>query len=131
MISLERIRAAAGRAAPYVRRTPLLPLDDGPLLKLECLQATGAYKVRGFFAAALALPREQLAKGLITVSAGNAALACAYVAHRLGVPCRTVMVDTAPPPKVEGVRRLGAEPVFLPRPQLMEWMATAAWEREP
>ena len=131
MIPLERIRAASERASPYLRRTPLIALDDGALLKLECLQFTASYKVRGFFAAALTLPPEQLAKGLITVSAGNAALACAYVAHRLGVPCRTVMVDTAPPPKVEGVRRLGAEPVFLPRPQLMEWMATAAWEREP
>ena len=131
MIPLERIHAASERATPYLRRTPLIALDDGALLKLECLQFTASYKVRGFFAAALTLPREQLAKGLITVSAGNAALACAYVAHRLGVPCRTVMVDTAPPPKVEGVRRLGAEPVFLPRPQLMEWMATAAWEREP
>ena len=131
MIPLERIRAASERATPYFRRTPLIGLDDDALLKLECLQFTASYKVRGFFAAALTLPAEQLAKGLITVSAGNAALACAYVAHRLGVPCRTVMVDTAPPPKVEGVRRLGAEPVFLPRPQLMEWMATAAWEREP
>ncbi len=131
MIPLERIRAASERATPYLRRTPLIALDNGALLKLECLQFTASYKVRGFFAAALTLPPEQLAKGLITVSAGNAALACAYVAHRLGVPCRTVMVDTAPPPKVEGVRRLGAEPVFLPRPQLMEWMATAAWEREP
>ena len=131
MIPLERIRAASERANPYLRRTPLIALDGGALLKLECLQFTASYKVRGFFAAALTLPREQLEKGLITVSAGNAALACAYVAHRLGVPCRTVMVDTAPPPKVEGIRRLGAEPVFLPRPQLMEWMATAAWEREP
>ena len=64
-------------------------------LKLECLQPTGSFKGRGFFAAALALPKERLAKGLMTVSAGNAAQACAYVAHKLGVPCRVVMFDTA------------------------------------
>jgi threonine dehydratase len=131
MIALERIRAAAERASPHLRRTPVVPAADGTLLKLECLQVTGAYKVRGFFAAALALPPERRARGLLTVSSGNAALACAYVARALDVPCRTVMLDTAPPPKVDGVRRLRAEPVFLPRAELLEWMATAGWEGEP
>src|SRR5438445_7899273 len=114
MIGLERIRAAADRARPYVYRTPILPVD-GALLKLECLQPTGSFKVRGFFAAALALSKEGLAKGLITVSAGNAAQACAYVAHALGVSCRVVMYETAPATKIDGVRRWGATPVLLPR----------------
>src|SRR5206468_5398761 len=91
---LERIAAAAERAAPHVLRTPVVPLE-GVWLKLECLQPTGSFKVRGFFAAALALPPEQLRRGLITVSAGNAALACAYVAHRLGVPRRVAMYEAA------------------------------------
>ncbi len=131
MITLERVRAASARATPYIRRTPVVPAPDGTILKLECLQATGAYKVRGFFAAALALPPEQRAKGLLTVSSGNAAQACAYVANQLGVPCRTVMLDSAPALKVEGVRRLGATPVLIPRAALLTWMATAAWEGEP
>jgi threonine dehydratase len=131
MISLERVRAASERATPYIRRTPVVPAPDGTLLKLENLQATGAYKVRGFFAAALALPPEQREKGLITVSSGNAAQACAYVANRLGVPCRTVMLETAPRLKVDGVRRLGAEPVLIPRAELLNWMATAGWQQEP
>src|SRR5437868_13402489 len=118
MIPLERIRAATERASPHLRRTPVVPAGDGTLLKLECLQATGAYKVRGFFAAALALPPEPRAKGLITVSSGNAAQACAYVANRLGVPCRTVMLETAPQLTVDGVRRLGAGPVLIPRAEL-------------
>ncbi|MGN6813090.1 MAG: pyridoxal-phosphate dependent enzyme [Thermomicrobiales bacterium] len=131
MIDLERIRAAAVQVTPHIRRTPVVAAPAGLYLKLECLQVTGAYKVRGFFAAALALPPERRARGLLTVSSGNAALACAYVAHELDVPCRTVMLDTAPAPKVEGVRRLGATPVLLPRQQLLDWMANAAWEHEP
>src|SRR5260370_27198616 len=113
MIPIERIRAAAERARPHVLRTPLLPVE-GALLKPECLQPTGSFKVRGFFAAALALPAERLRRGLITVSAGNAAQACAYVAHDLGVPCRVFMYDTAPAPKLEGVKRWGAQPVLMP-----------------
>jgi threonine dehydratase len=131
MIPLGRIQSAAARATPYLRRTPVVPSRDGTWLKLENLQPTGAYKVRGFFAAALSLPPEERARGLLTVSSGNAALACAYVARQLGVPCRTVMLETAPPPKVNGVRQLGGVPVLLPRQELLDWMATGAWEVEP
>jgi threonine dehydratase len=130
MIGLERIRAAAERARPYVLRTPLVPVE-GAQLKLECLQPTGSFKVRGFFAAALALSPEHLRKGLITVSAGNAAQACAYVAYRLGVPCRVVMYDTAPPPKVDGVKRWGGTPIPMPREEMLQWMARQGWTGEP
>lgn len=131
MIPVSTVRAAAERAAPYVVRTPLLPLPGGRGLKLECLQPAGSFKVRGYFAAALALPAERLRAGLLTVSAGNAAAGCAYAAHRLGVPCRVVMVESAPAPKVEAVKRWGAVPSFLPRQQLFAWMADRGWESEP
>src|SRR6266568_5374355 len=130
LIPIERVKAAAERAQPHVVRTPLMPVE-GALLKLECLQPTGSFKVRGFFAAALALPTERLAKGLITVSAGNAAQACAYVAHALEVPCRVVMYETAPATKIDGVRRWGATPVLLPRDKVLEWLNTQAWKSEP
>lgn len=130
MIELERIRAAAERARPHVYRTPLIPVDAA-LLKLECLQPTGSFKVRGFFAAALSLPDEKRRHGLITVSAGNAAQACAYAAHTLGVPCRVVMYDTAPATKIEGVKRWGGKPLLMPRPALLDWLANAGWESEP
>src|SRR2546430_17295994 len=126
-----RARGAARRARPSVVRTPRLPLDGGAWLKPELLQPTGSFKVRGFFAAALALPEERRARGLLTVSAGNAALACAHVARRLGVPCRVVMFDTAPALKLSGVRALGAEVVLMPRERMLEWMAQRAWERGP
>ncbi|HXM73072.1 MAG TPA: pyridoxal-phosphate dependent enzyme [Candidatus Dormibacteraeota bacterium] len=130
MIEVGRIRAAAERARPYVLRTPMIPVD-GVHLKLECLQPTGSFKVRGYFAAALALEPEKLRKGLITVSAGNAAQACAYVAMKLGVPCRVFMFDTAPPPKVDGVKRWGATPIPMSREALFKWMAAEGWIDEP
>ncbi len=104
---------------------------DGALLKLECLQPTGSFKVRGFFAAALALPEEKRSHGLITVSAGNAAQACAYAAHALGVSCRVVMYDTAPATKIEGVKRWGGRPMLMPRAALLDWLANQGWESEP
>jgi threonine dehydratase len=129
LIPIDDVRTAAERARPYVQRTPLQPID-GAMLKLECLQPGGSFKVRGFFAAALALPKDRLARGLITVSAGNAAQACAYVAHVLGVPCRVVMYETAPAAKIDGVRRWGATPLLMPRDRMLEWMAAKGWESE-
>jgi threonine dehydratase len=133
LIPIDRVRAAAERARPYVQRTPMVPVE-GALLKLECLQPTGSFKVRGFFAAAtearLNMP-DRLRSGLITVSAGNAAQACAYAAMTLGVPCRVVMFDTAPATKIEGVKRWGGEPLLKPREEVLEWLASEAWRREP
>jgi threonine dehydratase len=131
MLSLEVIHAAAERARAHVMRTPVVPVSDGSWLKLELLQPTGSFKVRGFFAAALALPPERLERGLLTVSAGNAALACAYVARQLGVSCRVVMFDTAPETKLEGVQQLGGEPITMPRDGLLAWMTSRGWESEP
>jgi threonine dehydratase len=130
VIEVERIRAAAERARKHVQRTPLVPVD-GALLKLECLQPTGSFKVRGFFAAALHLQPQQLRRGLITVSAGNAAQACAYVAKTLGVSCRVVMYETAPVTKIEGVKRWGATPILMPRDAMLEWLANDGWRSEP
>ena len=113
-----------------MQRTPLVPVE-GALLKLECLQPTGSFKVRGFFAAATALPKGQLGRGLITVSAGNAAQACSYAAHALGVSCRVVMYENAPDAKINGVRRWGATPILMPRDQVLEWLANQRWTSEP
>ena len=131
MLSAAMINAAAERARTYVLRTPVVPTSNGNWLKLELLQPTGSFKVRGFFAAALALAPERLERGLLTVSAGNAALACAYVARQLGVSCRVVMFDSAPEPKLEGVRRLGGEPILMSRDRVLDWMLTRGWDSEP
>ncbi len=112
-------------------RSPLLPLDDATNLKLECVQPTGSFKVRGFFARALQLDEQERARGLLTVSAGNAAAACAYVAHRLGLRCRVVMYEEAPDAKKENVRRWGATPVFLSHDGVHAWLHDRGWESEP
>src|SRR5260370_12008202 len=130
MIGLDRIRAAADGARAYGQRPPLVPVD-GALLKLECLQPTGSFKVRGFFAAATALPEDKRRRGLVTVSAGNAAQACAYAAHSLGVSCRVVMYDTAPATKIEGVTRWGGTAAFMPRPALLESLSNRGRGSEP
>ncbi|TMD52398.1 MAG: pyridoxal-phosphate dependent enzyme [Chloroflexi bacterium] len=131
VIPIERIQAAAERAAPNVLRTPLLPLDERTHLKLECLQPTGSFKVRGFFARALQLTAEERARGLLTVSAGNAAAACSYVANRLGLRCRVVMYEEAPELKKDNVRRWGAVPIFLTHDAVHRWLQDRGWESEP
>ena len=94
-------------------RTPLVRLNyDGPAeiyLKLECLQPIGSFKIRGAYNAVRVLPDAERRRGVWTVSAGNAAQGVALAARKAGVPCRVLMIDTAPAAKKEATRRLGAE----------------------
>jgi threonine dehydratase len=94
-------------------RTPLIRLNyDGPAeiyLKLECLQPIGSFKIRGAYNAVRLLPEEQRSRGVWTVSAGNAAQGVALAAKRAGVPCKVLVMDTAPLAKLDAARRLGAE----------------------
>ena len=94
-------------------RTPLVRLNyDGPAeiyLKLECLQPIGSFKIRGAYNAVRLLPEEQRRHGVWTVSAGNAAQGVALAARKAGVPCKVLVMDTAPMTKLDAARRLGAE----------------------
>lgn len=94
-------------------RTPLVRLNyDAPAeiyLKLECLQPIGSFKIRGAYNAVRVLPDAERQLGVWTVSAGNAAQGVALAARKAGVPCRVLMIDTAPVAKKEATRRLGAE----------------------
>lgn len=94
-------------------RTPLVRLNyDGPAeiyLKLECLQPIGSFKIRGAYNAVRLLPEEQRRDGVWTVSAGNAAQGVALAAKKAGVPCKVLVMDTAPMAKLDAVRRLGGE----------------------
>lgn len=112
-ITLEDIEAARGRIGGTVLRTPLVKLDLGDgapdiRLKLENLQPTNAYKIRGATNAVAALSDEDRAKGVWTVSAGNAGQGVAYAARALGVPCTVVAIETAPQTKLDRMRALGA-----------------------
>lgn len=117
LVTIDAIRAAAGRIASIARRTPLLdvsPAAGRPLhLKCENLQRTGAFKIRGGFNLISQLAEAgEVASGVITYSSGNHAQAVACSAQTLGLPAVVVMPTTAPAVKVEGTRALGAEVMF-------------------
>jgi threonine dehydratase len=112
-ISLDDIEQARGRIASTVLRTPLVRLDlgkDGPdiRLKLENLQPTNAYKIRGATNAVANLSDEQRARGVWTISAGNAGQGVAYAARKFGIPATVVAIETAPQTKLDRMRALGA-----------------------
>jgi threonine dehydratase len=115
-ISLEMIQAARERIRGSVVRTPLVRLnvDDSPCeiyLKLENLQPTGSFKVRGA-SNAIALARtEAKTHGVYTVSAGNMAQALAWQARERGIPCSAIVPHDAPETKLNAIRRFGAKVV--------------------
>jgi len=116
---LEEIRAARDRIAGVAVRTPLLRLqaDDAPgeiHLKLENLQPIGSFKIRGSANAMRLAPREALARGVYTASAGNMAQGVAWNARLLGVPCTVVVPEHAPRAKLDAIERLGARVVKIP-----------------
>ena len=121
MIDLAEIRAAARRIAGKVHRTPLLSSSQlaGPHgvrlhLKCESFQKTGSFKARGALNKVLCLTEEELARGLVTVSAGNHAAAVAWAARMAGCSAVVVMPVDAPQSKIDAVRGYGAEIVAHP-----------------
>lgn len=108
MVTLDDVRAARERIASYVRVTPVLPFTSGLGLKLENLQVTGSFKVRGAFNHMLAL-REQCGHGVVTASSGNHGQAVAYVAQTLGIPAVVVVPEDVAAPKARGISAFGAE----------------------
>ncbi len=118
-ITLADIEQARARIAGTVMRTPLVKLDlghGGPdiRLKLENLQPTNAYKIRGAANAVALLSEAEKQRGVWTISAGNAGQGVAYAARAAGVPCKIVVIDTAPQTKIDRMRALGAELVLAP-----------------
>jgi threonine dehydratase len=140
--SLAAIRSARQRLGRTIIRTPLVKFDarrsdfsrSGPgttapaqvdgagevvttpeiYLKLENLQPTGAFKVRGAGYALLSTEPSQLKHGVWTASAGNMGQALAWFACKQGVACTVVVPDDAPEVKVKAIERLGARIVRVP-----------------
>ena len=117
-ITLEAIRDATTRVYDAAIRTPLIRLDLSagtprfPLaelyLKLEVLQPIGSFKIRGACNAVSQLSPAELADGVWTVSAGNAAQGVALAARQAGARCTVMVMDTAPDTKIQAIERLGA-----------------------
>ena len=116
-ISLDTIRDAARVIYEAAFRTPLVRLEFPPFvgeahpeifLKLENLQPIGSFKIRGAYNAVRRLSPAQLAQGVWTVSAGNAAQGVALAARKAGAACSVLVMDTAPETKLNAIKRLGA-----------------------
>jgi threonine dehydratase len=121
-INLDGFKLAKSRINGKVRETPLLksqPLKrdltpQGSLsLKLENLQPTGSFKVRGAINTLHTLTQEQKNKGLITASGGNHGLAVAYAAFLAQVPARIYLPTSTSPEKLEKLQSWGAETCTL------------------
>jgi threonine dehydratase len=117
--TLEDIRAARERIAPIARVTPLIQSDQLTALagiethvKLESLQRTGSFKIRGAYNKIAQLPEEARRRGVICASAGNHGQGVALSAKRLGAPAWVVMPEDAAYTKVKAIRALGAEVVL-------------------
>jgi len=128
-IELQDIEAARERIADTVLRTPLVRLDLGSdppevWLKLENLQPTNAYKIRGATNAVARLSDEERAKGVWTISAGNAGQGVAYAARQFGISSSVVAIETAPQTKLDRMRTLGAK--IVPVSYEQAWVAAEA-----
>jgi threonine dehydratase len=109
-ITREMIEEAASRIEPYVRLTPVLEIGPGPggcrlALKLDQLQPTGSFKIRGASALLTAHPEVD---GVVAASGGNFGLAVAHAGSRLGVAVDVFVPRTSPAAKIDRIRAEGA-----------------------
>ena len=124
--SLADINDARRMIASSAIRTPLVRLNvrDAPAeiyLKLENLQPIGSFKIRGAANAMGHMTPENLARGVLTASAGNMAQGVAWAARELGIPCTVVAPETAPETKIKAIERLGGRVIKVP---FAEWWRT-------
>ena len=117
-ISVHDIYLARKSIAPLIRRTPLvispslteyagLPV----YLKLENLQETGAFKIRGAANRILNLTADEKKRGVITFSSGSHGRGVSYIAGQLGIKAQVCLSERVSHSKVEAIRKLGGEPV--------------------
>ena len=122
MIDIAAIEAAARRLEGIAVRTPLLrnhALDDiaagTVLVKPECLQVTGSFKIRGAYNFLSRLSPEQARAGVVAFSSGNHAQGVAAAGKMLGIHTAIVMPEDAPRAKLDNTRRLGGEVITYDR----------------
>ena len=117
-VTLEDVADAAERIEGSIERTPLIESevsDQKIWLKCECLQAGGAFKLRGASNRLLQLSEEDRRRGVVAFSSGNHARGVAIAARRLGIHAIIVMPSDAPAVKVDWTRGEGAEIIFYDR----------------
>lgn len=121
IITIEKIRQAATRIAPYIKRTPTLidtylssRFGSNVYLKHEVLQRTAAFKVRGAFNKMLTLSDAEKKSGVVAVSAGNHAQAVAYAAKILCLKALILMPDNTPENYIAKTKAYGARVKLYP-----------------
>ena len=117
-VTREDVIAAAERIDEEVEHTPLIATQIGGArvwLKCECLQAGGAFKLRGASNRLMQLSADERSAGVVAFSSGNHAQGVAIAAKKLGIPATIVMPSDAPAIKIESTRSHGAEIVFYDR----------------
>ena len=117
MISMDMLRDAQRVLAPVINYTPVVPTKGMVpgcdfYLKADCLQKTGAFKLRGAYYKIATLSDEEKARGVIACSAGNHAQGVAFAAHSHGIPATIVMPKAAPIAKVQATENYGARVVL-------------------
>ncbi|MEJ2296922.1 MAG: threonine/serine dehydratase [Woeseiaceae bacterium] len=122
MIAFADIEAAAARLAGTAVHTPLVrnhALDEVAggtvLVKPECLQVTGSFKIRGAYNFLSQLSPEEAARGVVAFSSGNHAQGVAAAGALLGIHTAIVMPADAPAAKLENTQRLGGEVITYDR----------------
>jgi len=122
-ITMRDIYLARQKIAPIAKRTSLVhspwlteraggePAGRTVYLKLECLQETGSFKIRGVANKLLNIAPDARGRGMITVSSGNHGKALSYVARRLGIRAVVCLSEAVPEVKREAIQRLGAEAI--------------------
>ena len=121
-IHIDSIREANLELRSNIVRTPTIQsqylsneVNANVFLKLENLQYTSSFKVRGAYVSIKRLKEEQKQKGVIAMSAGNHAQAVAWWAQKEGVKATIVMPEQAPLSKVMKTKSLGAEVILKGR----------------
>lgn len=117
MPNLLDVYQARNRIQPMIRKTPLMAAPqlarrtDAQYvhLKMECLQYTGAFKIRGAANKILSLDNKSKQRGVITFSTGNHGTAVAYVAGQTGIRATVCLSEHVPAYRAEMIRSLGAQ----------------------
>lgn len=115
-VTLDDVDAARDRIAGVAVHTPLVPatqlserVDAQVSLKLEGVQPTGSFKVRGAASKIRSLQPDEAARGVVTASTGNHGRAVAHVARSIGVPATVCVSEQVPPGKIRSLRALGCD----------------------
>lgn len=119
MLSMEMLRDAQKILEPVINQTPVIPTrgiasDCNFFLKADCLQKTGAFKLRGAYYKIASLTDEEKKRGVIACSAGNHAQGVAFAARDMGIPATICIPQGAPLSKIEATRSYGANVVLVP-----------------